>query len=110
MGLKRTKKQSGKAPKKAKKTEKKSKAKRTQQKPKRGRLIFRCSPPYLHKLVAELASEVSLEQISALKRTPFGRFWDIRNIPVSSKFLIGDPRAGPSAGWSTSPSSSDQAS
>jgi hypothetical protein len=35
-----------------------------------------------------LASEVSLEQLAALRRTPFHRFWDIPHIPISSRFLI----------------------
>ena len=53
-----------------------------------GRLIFRCSPPYLHKLVSELSSHISKEQLAAVSRTPFQQYWNIPDIPISSKFVI----------------------
>ena len=55
---------------------------------KMGRLICRCSPTYLYKLVSELDNHISSEQLAAVMRTPFHQYWKIPDIPVSSRFII----------------------
>jgi hypothetical protein len=88
-GLKRKKQQSGTASKRVKSGKDMKKNKEAVMKPeKKGRLIFRCSPPCLHKLVKELSSAVSKEQLNAVMKTPFRHFWTMPNISVSSRFVI----------------------